>query len=163
MDEGARQQLVRDRFLLGVGVIASLLLAVAVAWLPWAAIDLAGEKTISFSSGSLTPSLLSLVTLSIAFSAVLWRHPSRVMSWLLVIVSAASVVLAIWLALRSIAAANTYPYQAVAYTNTSYEPGAVLGVLSAAAMVAANIVRVSTKARNPEGALRPVQSPAQRS
>jgi hypothetical protein len=163
VDEGARRRLVRDRFLLGVGVIASLLLAVAVAWLPWAAIDLAGQQSISFSSGSLRPFLLGLVVLSIALSAVLWWHPSRVISWLLVLLSVASAVLAIWLALRSIAAANAYAYQGAGYTNTSYELGSVLGVLSAAGMLATSIVRVSTKASPPEGALPPAQSAAQRS
>jgi hypothetical protein len=120
----------------------SLGVILAAALLPWATItEGVPGTTTSFRSGSLGPPLICLALMAIALSLAVIAWPLRLLRWADLVDCTVTLLYSVALALRSIAAANETLSHA--YTQTAYAIGSFVGVLCAAAMLAASVVDVA--------------------
>ncbi len=118
-------------------LLGSGILVIVAAWLPWASrTNRATEVTTEFRSGAVGFVLVALAIAAIACSVRGVVATSMRLQSLACVLSAACFVTALVLALTRIKAANDAAVSSVGVGNrTSYEVGAVLGVLGSAALL----------------------------
>ena len=134
VDEVIRSSDRRNVALVIIRCAASLAMIVAALWLPWATFEENSHRSITYSAGSLTGSLVALALLTTVLSATTLRWPSTWIRWATLVACVCALGLAVGLALHSISSANSVPVHA--YSQTSYASGSVLGVLAGVAMTA---------------------------
>ncbi|MSV79577.1 MAG: hypothetical protein F2681_02675 [Actinobacteria bacterium] len=132
-----------DRWLAAAQIAAGVLLAVAATAMPWASRSVADVSGVSVGStvarGGVAGVVLAVLAAVVVLDALL---ASRV-EWLRLasaLTALVALAMALALALGRIARMNS-AIMAEGTTRTSYEPGAILGVGAAAAMVVVAVIR----------------------